>query len=662
MALVYSYDELKKRGREIDRKAEAVPDEQELKERAEAVDAYFGEDEKHFSDYVQDCIKLSTKATENIRRAWDECYHAFQEDAPINYLDKESWQSRIIVPRPFQTVMYGSAAVKKAFNPDFLTVESPSNPKIRDFWQPILEWFMNGEHSDFLLKFTDADTMALAVGMSQEMIPRWSREKGLEYVLVEPWKIHRDPDALSRDPQSGMFWIHQEWLDYWLMKELEKTGKYFDVARAKNCEENPEDPFLTKDAIAARKDQIWNNNESQYRKMILNSEFYGTVLDKKGEMLHPLLKLTVAGGRVVEAPKPVPYTNLKWPGVAFSPMPDLLRFGGRGLLKGVLTMWEAMNSIMNLHMDNLLWVVNPMTEINVDALDDPSDTAVYPGKRYLVKDTASGQQVIRTVERQSRTNEVLANVQFFDNFFQGGSFVPANVQGLPGWRQEITARESAQNLNQSLSVYSLMGENIEKGAILAVKAGAEMIQRYITMRDIIAIHGMEKAEEFMKGFGIEADVDENGQPTGLLRNIPPFDADLHISGIQALMKDQEALLNLKTVIMPLAESPRFGKYIKPYEALKSLERRTSLEDEDVIVDQNERIVIDKQEAFEQAKQKDAVEAMQQLQQLMGIVDLAKAISEIKGDVQEQANKVKGLLAERNDSQSGSKKPSSDSGK
>jgi hypothetical protein len=658
MAILYSYDELQKRKSEIDRQSEAVPDEQELKERTEATNAYFGEDEKHFADYVQDCVKLSTKSTENIRRTWDECYRAFQEDEPITYVDKDTWQSRIIVPRPFQTVMYGASAVKKAFNPDFLTVENPAHPEIRNFWQPILEWYMNGEHSDFLLKFTDADTMALAVGMSQEMIPRWS-DKGLEYVLVEPWKIHRDPDALSRDPQSGMFWIHQEWLDYWLLLEQEKRGKYFDVARAKNCEENPEDPFLTKDAVSARKDQVWNNNESQYRKMILTSEFYGTVLDKKGELLHPSLKLTVAGGRVIEAPKPVPYTNLRWPGVAFSPMPDLLRFGGRGLLKGVLTMWGAMNSMMNLHMDNLLWVVNPMTEINVDALDDPSDTAMYPGKKYLTKETANGQQAVRAVERQSRTNEVLANVQFFDQFFQSGSFVPANVQGLPGWRQEITARESAQNLNQSLSVYSLMGENIEKGAILAVKAGAEMIQRYITLEAIVAVHGEEKAQKFVQMFGIQPEVDPmTGRPTGGIIGIPPFDANVHISGIQALMKDQEALVNLKTVIMPLAESPTFGKYIKPYESLKSLERRTSLEDENVIVSPEEKILVDKNVQFQQNKQQDAMDAMQQLQQLMGIVELAKAVSEIKGDVKEQANKVKGLLAEKN---SGSQsKPSNSS--
>lgn len=640
MALVYSYDELMQRKKQIDKAMDSVPDEQEMREREEAVDAYFGEDEKHFVDYAQDCINLSTKATDNIRKTWDECYRAFQEDQPLSYIDKDSWQARIVVPRPFQTVMYGASAVKKAFNPDFLTVESPGNPQIREFWQPILEFFMNGEHSDFVLKFTDSNTMALAVGMSQEMIPRWSREKGLEYVLVEPWKIHRDPDALSRDPQSGMFWIHQEWLDYFLLKEQERKGKYYDVARVKNCEENPQDAFLTKDAVSARKEQIWNNNESQYRKMILTSEFYGTVLKKNGELLHPLLKYTIAGGRGIEHPKPVPYTNLKWPGVAFSPMPDLLRFGGRGLLKGVLTIWDAMNSMMCLHMDNLIWIVNPMSEINVDQLDDPSDTAMYPGKRYLTRESASGQQAVRTVERQSRTNEVLANVQFFDQFYQGGSFVPANVQGLPGWRQEVTYREAAQNLNQSLSVYSLMGENIEKGAILAVKAGAEMIQRYITMKDIIDVHGPEKAAKFIQEWQIQPEIDpETGQQTGLLMNVPPFDASVHISGIQALMKDQEALLNLKTVVIPLAESPRFGKYIKPWEALKSLERRTSLEDENVIATAEEKASIDQQDAEAQKKNQSTMDSMQYLQQALGIAELMKTVSEIKGTIEEQGQRV-----------------------
>ena len=131
--------------------------------------------------------------------------------------------------------------------------------------------------------------------------------KGLQFELIEPWKIHRDPDAPSRDTQGGMYWIHQEWLDYFVLKAGEKKGRYFDVVRVKevNQSQNPDDPFLTKEAVAARKAQTWER--SKFRKAILTSEFWGIVLDPKGEVLLPRATYTIAGGRVIQKPKPSPW-------------------------------------------------------------------------------------------------------------------------------------------------------------------------------------------------------------------------------------------------------------------------------------------------------------------------------------------------------------------
>ena len=146
--------------------------------------------------------------------------------------------------------------------------------------------------------------------------------------------------------------------------------------------------------------------------MILTSEFWGIVLDPQGQMLLPRATYTIAGGRVIQKPKRVPYRTLRWPGVSFSSLPDLLRFGGRGLLEGVLSVWEAMNQLMCLHQDYLVWIVNPPTEMNVDAFVDPDDVELNPGKKFLTRDTQSGQQAVRAVQRKSRTNDILANSQW----------------------------------------------------------------------------------------------------------------------------------------------------------------------------------------------------------------------------------------------------------
>jgi len=632
-------DELKNRRAQIEKKAASlsVIDDKEMKEREDAADAYASENEQHFVDYGMDCIKQSVKANEEVRQVQAYCWHVYNEKEPGSYADKEPWQSRTIVPKPFNTVQFATAAVRKAFSPNFLSIENTKNKEDGDFWQKLMSHQLNNKHANFTLKFTDADVMALAIGVSMEMIPRWIPNKGLEYSLVEPWKIHREPDALSRDCQSGMYWIHQEWLDYFVLKDGEKKNRYFDVARVKDVgDTDPANPFMTKEAIAARKEQIWERSE--FRKMILTSEFWGIVLDPQGEMLLPRAKYTFAGGRVIQKPKASPYKTLRWPGISFSPLPDILKFGGRGLLEGVLTIWEAMCNIMCMHEDYLKWVVDPPTEINVDGLVDPNDADLHPGMKYLTRDTVHGNQVVRVVQRRSRTNDVLANSQHYDQMFQRGSNVSDAVQGLPGYRKDITFREASMNLDQAMGVFGLMGENTEDGAVTAVSAGAEIVETHAGIADLDDIF----TEEDLKKYGVEMDPTSK---SGV--RMPKLDGSFHISGIQALMKDNETLINLKEIIIPLSEKPRYALYIKPFKILKAVERRANLMDEEVIATEDEAKMIDIQQRLVQAKQMDAAEKLQDLQEAMGITELIEKVQEIEsqgGDIKEIAARIQGLEA------------------
>ena len=613
-------DELKNRKRAMDTQDVYSMDDKERKEREAAAAAYLGEDEKHFVDYITDCRKQSVKGYEPVRKVQYNCWNVYKENEPFSYKDKEEWQARTIIPKPFQTVQYGHAAVKKAFSPNFLSIKNAKNKNAAEFWRKIMDRQLNAQHGKFITKFADATTMALATGVSMEIIPRWIPGKGLEMALIEPWKIHRDPDAMSRDAQSGMYWIHEEWLDYFVLKRGESNGRYFDVNRVQDMETGDQDnPFLSKEAIAARKEMIWQR--SKFRKMILTSEFWGIILDKKGDVLLPKGTYTMAGGRIIQKPQAPTYKKMRWPGISFSPLPDILKYGGRGLLEGIMTIWEAMNNMMCLHQDYMQWLVNPNTEINVDALVDPTDVEQWPGKDNLVKDTISGQQAIRIVQRRGRTNEVLANMQYYDQNYQRGSFVSDAVQGLPGYRKDITYREAAMNLDQALAIFGLMGENIEEGAIDTITAVADIIEANAGYNDYLECF----TEEELAEFGVRPNKND---PRGV-SGIPTLDGSFHVSGIQALLKDNETLTNIKQVIIPLADSPRFGKYIKPYKALKAIEIRTNLSDENVIVDDDEAAMIDLQEQLMQAEQMDAAKKLQRLQEAMGVTELIEKIKEIE---------------------------------
>ena len=703
-------EELMKRAAEIRRQVESAQngpppmDPKEIAEREEAAAAYLGEDEKFYVDYLADCINTSTEAMKDIREIQDHCYRVYKENEPAVFNRKADWQNRIIIPKPFGTVQYGASAVKKAFTPKFLTVTNTRNKRAGEFWQKVLEIQLNEQHANFAIRFTDATTMGLAVGTSMEMIPRWVPGKGLEYVLIEPWKIHRDPDAMPRDCQSGMYWIHQEWLDWFVLKQGEEAGRYQNVDEVKNLTgENQDNPFLTKEAIAARKAMIWQR--SDFRAMILTSEFYGIVVDKRGNVLLPNGTFTDAGGRIISAPKAVQYPHIRWPGCSFSPLPDLLTFNGRGLLEGIVTLWEAMCQIMCLHTDNLMWTVNPMTEIIVDALVDPDDAETWPGKEYRVRETVAGQQAIRTVDRRSITNEVLANLQYADQNFQRGTFVSDAVQGLPGYRKDMTYREAAMNLDQALGVFSLMGENIESGAIQAILAGSDFIAQYATLEDFRQMFSDEELQRFgliqapapppagpgSPGIPTEAAAilptgpeaggtppqpgaggPPAGQPLpgaapGQPIPIPPMDGSFHISGIQSLMKEQEVLTNLKNVIIPLATNARFAPYIKPYEVLRALEERINIKDENCIVSPEESKTLltieaqrGKSKKEEDAKANEIAEAgaMMELLGKMKAARVAEQDAQAQGSDREidNAKKLMEIIAQMKEMNAGGEGP------
>jgi hypothetical protein len=565
-----------------------VTDEQELAEREDAAKRLAVEQEKSIVDYVADCVKTSVRATEELRQQQDRCWRVYNEEEPESYANKDAWQSRIVMPKPFGTVQFGAAVIKKAFSPDFLSIQDDISETAKEFWKTALDIQNNDQHANFITAFADAVTMSLAVGLSLEIIPRWIPGRGLQYSLVEPWKILRDPDAPRRDPQGGLYWVHREWLDWHVLRDGETRGKYYAIERVRNegnSTHATDDPFMNKDAIEARKKQM--HVRSDFRTLHLVEEFYGSVLDKRGEVILPRAQLTVCGGRVIEEPKTVPYRTLRWPGVSFSPFPSVLGYGGRGLLwKSVNTVWEAMSNLQCLFEDALKWLVNPPKEVCVEQLVDPRDVEDWPGKKYLTRESINGQQAVRESVRRDVTGSILANQQYHDQIYQRGTFVTDAVQGLPGYRKDVTWRESQQMLDQGLGVFQLIGMNIEAGAIAAVTAAQDVIETFAGYADYEAMFGRELLQEMM----IAPDA---RRPNGV-NGLPRLSGRFHVSGIYALMKGAETLQNLVQVFIPLTEKPSFAPYLNPYKMLKALETRTNLTDEGVVVSEEKATAIDEE--------------------------------------------------------------------
>ena len=561
-----------------------VLDPKETKERQKAATAQAEEKPQHFVDYLNDCLQVTVDSMADIRDMQSECWRVYNEEEPYNYYSKESWQSRIIYPKPFKLVQAGSAIIRKIFEMEFLTVEKKGEQADTQFWKELLSTLLGRNYANFPVAFADATTMALAIGQSMEIIPYWVPGQGLKFSLIEPGKIHRDPNALSRQCQSGEWWIHQEYMGWHHLMDGQRKGRY------KNVEDitatgsgSGKDPNATQEEIARRKNMIWQ--KGKFHKDVLTYEFYGTVLDAKGDMLLPKTTFTVAADKLIAAPKVPPYPSLRWPGVGFSALPNLLRWDGRGLIQGIRSLWYLMCNLMSLHADHLNWIVNPMVEIDIYSLLDQANTDIYPGKVYRTYGTQQGHQVVRTVDFHSEVGDIMAILNFFDQRHQDGGLLDAKTMGLPGYRAEVTKGEAAQDLEQSMILVGAMGKNVEDGALEVVRASAETIRTFMTYDELVKIMGREAAEKYK----------DDSTPTGL--NLPELGTGtFRVTGITGVMKQKEGLQNIETLLLPLMNQGQYGNmfapYMHPYAILKTIVRMAELGDYDMTVDDDKAKAID----------------------------------------------------------------------
>jgi hypothetical protein len=578
---------------------ELITDPKELEERKEAAMAYGDENPDMYVEYCHECIKESEKATHDIRYLWDECYKAYR--ATIDYSNKQDWQAKVITGDMMAVVKQATGIVRKAFRqPDWFNVDPQGDDDAitAQFHRELLSFWLNQQHGKFGTKFSDACELGFAIGQSHEIIPRWEDGVGLTFDLVPPWQIHRDPDASPRDPWSGNYWIHTEWLDLWRVKALGDNGRYVRLDDV-TASENQWPAGESQEKRARRKGQYHQRNT--YRQSVKVIEQWGVVLDKQGNMLLPNARFMVAGDVLILNPEPSPYPTLRWPGVSFSPMPDMFAFEGHGLIESSLFLWLMSCNLMSLHIDDLNWRVNRIREINRFLMEDPTDVIIEPGKPIFRAENAPLQgEIIKDAYVQGRnTDEVLAILQYYDSKRENGSFINQFVAGLPGQRSNITKGEVEIKTEQSMGIFDSIGEDIEEAAIHVIKAVLETI---IPNWSEYSYPPISRVFPDSPAFAMFAQMGPEERMEMLESN-----CDIKVSGVTAQIKNSD-LVNRLQFMMQKAESQLFGKYFKPYELLKESNTVLGFYDPKFIVTPEEADQIEQVESQMQAEAMIAQEA------------------------------------------------------
>jgi hypothetical protein len=558
-------------------------DDQELGEREEAAQTLGVEDPDVIIDYCHDCITLAEQSTKETRFMWDELLKGYA--GKIDYSDKQEWQAKVTTGDLNSTVKQGVAVIRKALRqPDWYSIDpvGEEDKILADFLRQSFDFWLNPEHARFDTEFCDATELAFAIGQSHEIIPQWVNGHGLVLTRVPPWQIFRDPDAVPRDPQSGDFWAHMEWMDLWKVKKLGENPRYvrLDEVTANESAWGTEN----QDKRARRKNQYYQRTPSRHAVRVI--EQWGVILDKQGELLLDNARFTIAGDVLIRNPESNPFVNLRWPGISFSPMPDLFGYEGHGIIETSYMLWLLTCNLMSLHVDDLSWRVNKMWELSRMSLEDPSDVSIYPGKLLLRShEAAPGQPVAKEVyTNPSSTTETLATLQHWDQRRENSSFVNQFVAGQRGTRTQITKGEVELKTAQSMTIFDSLGQDIEEGAVNVLKAVKEVLLLSWSNYSSPSIERVFPNNQTALAFA--------EMPPEVKKELLRANCDIKITGISKELKNSELLPRLQW-LMSQALSEVFGKYVKPYQLLKRATAALGFYDPDFVANEIEAKAVDK---------------------------------------------------------------------
>lgn len=563
-------------------------DDQEMGERTEAAE---GLDEGHLVDYAYACVEESRTATRKIREEWSELWRMSENE--MEFPGKEEWQSRIALDKPHATVQAAKAIIRKALvtGPKFFSLtpygDDPLNAARTELWEKSLQFWVAPERLNYAINFVDAAEMGFRIGLThyQKLIPREGPPYRMELHLIEPWKVYRDPDSMPRKPFSGMYCIHQDYVDWHILKQGERDGRYFGVERIRGQEasEGSADGISgTDDKRSQAQRRQLEVTRHRFRKSYLTTEFAGTLLNQQGDLLLPNSTYTVSGRAVIRGPFVAPFmasgatadaAGVRWPMVACSPITHPLRFEGRGLLSGVKVLWKLMNQLFSLHVDNLNFQVLSEMEADMSNLYDPTDSASFPGKIHWKK---GPNQVFTEIRRQAKSPEVLANLDAIFKLWQEFSFVSEFSAGVPNQdSRQRTARETEIKSTQALGVFESIGKDLEGGIIDFLSMLYEILLTTWDAQDqpgLIEILGKEHAQAIaLSGFYDQSTRDD------LLR----MRASFSVAGVSALLAKQDQLNRILVIKETLAD-PQLGPMFKPYEVAKEITDGLDLTDKGVL--------------------------------------------------------------------------------
>jgi hypothetical protein len=315
----------------------------------------------------------------------------------------------------------------------------------------------------------------------------------LKHSLVDPKKYYPDPTG------NGLYEIHGDIeKDLHVVKQLAREGVY-DMRAVKRIEEDFKE---TEDANKARSPHERGHTETikpSFRKKVILDEFWGTIVNASGDILHENVLCTIANDKyVIRKPEPNPFWHGESPFVVIPLLRVPFSVWHKALMDHAVQINFAMNEIYNLVVDGGISAVWGIKQLRIDDLDDPGQVTdgVPQGATLAVKNSLPhGQKVLETVSEGQVPTDSMAVLEMMSREFAAAALSNEIKMGaLPP--KQVKATEVVElSQSQAITMDAIMGDVDRKIEKILELSWLTMLQSMDDMssNEVIAAIGPKSA-------------------------------------------------------------------------------------------------------------------------------------------------------------------------
>ncbi len=558
-----------------------------------------------YKEFLIACKKEATEQRKEIAEIWDNCWDIYRNQQ--DYSDKEDWQSKVCLPEGMGAVRKAQLLIKTPLSGEFFNITGGSKP---EHVKARIEELFRDPGVNFVPNIVEAIGSGLVFGVTDvkstyRMVDKVTIEATPDGKINQVVKSKQLPCFEVKDPRTTFFLIddptrfHIEEEMYSLSEVLrwaDQKEKGYDKKQIMEMKKVDYGTEPTDEIEKRLRDLDISEANNKYRKQVLIQRYWGNITDEFGETLHENVYFELANGLyLILPPKKNPYWHKKIPFVVCSPLQVIFRKTGQSILEGMRTIQFAMNNIVNLQLDALLYELLGIPEIDSSKLFNPNEvTALVPG-RLIRRSTSASPGPAVTIERPtSFSNAPVTMMEMLRRAAQNSHFVTDIVMGMPTIQgQQATATEITRKGGESTQAFQGIANEFEDNLLIPLlEMQISNLLQYddfidTANPDLIIYKQMSRPQRIMALQG---------------------EYKLEARGISSFFEMQQNLQNIVSILQILKQIPIGSMAVKWPVMLKELFENSR-------IPHAEKILMTEQEMAEQIKNSQGMQLMKEQQQV-----------------------------------------------